>query len=463
MTAKTSNSAQSDQFSEGFQEFCRHIFGTLYRADQRRAGETYLYGLLNCPGRKSIRRIAAISPGRNSEQSLQQFVNQSPWDHEPIRQRLMNRLARTLRPVAWTIEEVAFPKHGRHSAGVDRQYVRSMERVCNCQLAVTVTLTAERFSIPVNWRLVMPDSWGDDADRRNRARIPTSERPRPYWQYQLEVIDDMVLDWGMPAAPVTVDVRQLATAEVLFSSLESRGLTYLAQVSASHGVRFDGRARMTAGPAAPRGPVNRLYWQGAVDQLVRQLGELPRTTVGWRDAEDDTIVRRSQFFQIPIRSMATDAPAGVHSTLPPRQLLVEWPLGKPQPRGYWITNITDRSLADLVALAKLRQSVKSHLETFANRFGLRDYEGRTFAGWHHHVTLASAAYVYDILRAEHEQGDRLEPAFAARGPRQEAQRESEVSSMAFPAPEASAMSELARFASMVQVGSGAPPQAARVR
>jgi hypothetical protein len=160
--------------------------------------------------------------------------------------------------------------------------------------------------------------------------------------------------------------------------------------------------------------------------------------------------------------MAADTPAGVHSTLPPRQLLVEWPLGKPQPRGYWITNITDRSLADLVALAKLRQSVKSHLETFANRFGLRDYEGRTFAGWHHHVTLASAAYVYDILGAE--QGDRLEPAFAPRGPRQEAQRESDVSSMAFPGPPAaSAMSELARFAAMVQVGSGAPPQAARVR
>ncbi|MCU7729571.1 IS701 family transposase [Actinoplanes sp. KI2] len=397
MTAIAWEDTSSVHLSDDFQEFCGYVFGTLYRADQRRAGETYLHGLLNCPGRKSIRRMAAIMPGRHSEQSLQQFVNQSPWDHEPIRQRLMSRLSRHMRPVAWAIEEVAFPKHGRHSAGVERQYVRSLEKVCNCQLAITVTLTGERLSIPVNWRLVVPDSWGDDTDRRSRARMPAAERPRPYWQYQLEVIDDMVLDWGMPAAPVAVDARQLATAEVLFTALENRELPYLAQVSPSLGVRLDGRVRPVAGPTGPLAP--RPSWNGAVDQVIRLFADAPRTTVGWPDAENDSIVRRSQFIQIPVRSPAADSTTGAHAGSPARQLLVEWPLGKPRPRGYWITNLTDRPLGDLVALAKLRQNVRSHLETFADRFGLRDYEGRTFAGWHHHVTLASAAYVYDILSA----------------------------------------------------------------
>src|SRR4051812_27147012 len=117
MTVMTGKSVPSEHLTDDFQEFCNYVFGTLYRADQRRAGETYLHGLLNCPGRKSIRRMAAITPGRHSEQSLQQFVNQSPWEHDPIRQRLMTRLSSSLRPVAWAIEEVAFPKHGRHSAG----------------------------------------------------------------------------------------------------------------------------------------------------------------------------------------------------------------------------------------------------------------------------------------------------------------------------------------------------------
>ena len=78
-------------------------------------------------------------------------------------------------------------------------------------------------------------------------------------------------------------------------------------------------------------------------------------------------------------------------------MIVEWPFGKPQPRGFWITNVADRPLADVVALAKLRHQVGPHIEEFANQFGLRDYEGRTFAGWHHHVTLATAAYVYHVL------------------------------------------------------------------
>src|SRR3989442_1722136 len=97
-----------------FKEFCSDVFATLGRTDQRQAAETYLYGLLNCSGRKSIRRLVATAPGR-SEQSLQQFINQSPWDPEPIRQRLLTHLTGQLRPTAWVIEKVPFPKHGHYS------------------------------------------------------------------------------------------------------------------------------------------------------------------------------------------------------------------------------------------------------------------------------------------------------------------------------------------------------------
>jgi hypothetical protein len=388
--------APADYRGEHFREFCSDIFGVLYRADQRRAGETYLHGLLNCPGRKSVRRMATTTPGGHSEQSLQQFVNQSPWDYAPIRQRLMRRLVKALPPVAWVIEEVAFPKHGRYSAAVERQYVQALEKVCNCQLAITVTLTSERFSVPVNWRLVIPESWGEDAERRGRARMPDHERPRPYWHYQVEVLDDMALDWGMPPAPVLVDTRQLAAPDALFAALEDRGLPYLAQVSGSLCVQYDKPARQPGG-SATQGGAAALSWRGSVGELVRRAATMVRTTVGWQDADED-VFRRSQFLQVPVRSPATDGPAA-RSVVPPpaRRLVAEWPLSRPQPRGYWITNITDRPLADLVALAKLRQRVGSRINRFADQFGLRDYEGRTFAGWHHHVTLATAAYIFDVL------------------------------------------------------------------
>jgi hypothetical protein len=110
--------------------------------------------------------------------------------------------------------------------------------------------------------------------------------------------------------------------------------------------------------------------------------------------------------QLPVRPLSADSartrPSPVGGD---RRAIVEWPAGKPQPRGYWITNLTDRSLVDIVSLAKLSLQVGPRIEQFARQFGLRDYEGRTFAGWHHHVTLATAAYVFHVLsllRGEHQ-------------------------------------------------------------
>jgi hypothetical protein len=128
---------------------------------------------------------------------------------------------------------------------------------------------------------------------------------------------------------------------------------------------------------------------------VSRAAAAPRTTVGWRDV-NETLVRRSQFLQVPVGAPG-EGPARPVGPLPPRRLLVEWPLSKPQPRGYWVTNINDYTLAEVVSLAKLRQRVGPRIEELAGRFGLRDYEGRTFAGWHRHVTLATAAHIFDVL------------------------------------------------------------------
>lgn len=381
---------------DDFKEFCSDVFATLGRTDQRQAAETYLYGLLNCPGRKSIRRLVATAPGR-SEQSLQQFINQSPWDPEPIRQQLLNLLLRELQPTAWMVEEVHFPKHGHYSAAVDRQYVHSLGRVSNCQLAIAVTLTHGPYTVPVNWRLMVPDSWGRDQDRRLRARMPGHELPRPYWQYQIEVLDDMSLEWGLPAAPVLTDTSHRNNVDAFLEALDLRRQPYLVQVSPSLGVAYDPPARPPTRPGPPPA-AGGVGWQGTVGELTKRTGGSARETVEWR-SEDDSRVLRSQFLQIPVRGLPSHstrndwAPSGAGE----RRLISEWPLGKGEPRGHWITNITDRPLSELVELAKLRHLAAPRMEKFAQAYGLRDYEGRTFAGWHHHVTLATAAYTYAVL------------------------------------------------------------------
>ncbi|HEU4349736.1 MAG TPA: IS701 family transposase [Actinoplanes sp.] len=349
----------------------------LTRSDQRRAGEAYLRGLLQCMGRKSIRNISGYLAG-DQGQSLQQFVNHSPWPPACVRRRTLHVLENMVKPVAWIVDEIAFPKNGRHSVGVERQYVRALGRICNCQLATVIGLAWAETCVPVNWRLVIPGSWNADTARRSRARVPAAEGSRPYWQYQVEALDDMSQDWGMSPAPVITDARQLHEAERLVAAFEARDLDYVARVDEAF------RARALDRPE-PRGP----GCPSRVKDLVTRLGQVERQTVSWEDGGAHRL-RRSQFVTLPVRPAAT-----VSDT--PRLLLVEWPLTKNQPVGYWITNIAHLPLAELTELARLHRPAGQRLVELAARAGLFDYEGRSFPGWHHHVTFVSAACAFLAL------------------------------------------------------------------
>ncbi|MFD1050963.1 transposase, partial [Kibdelosporangium lantanae] len=98
----------------------------------------YVNGLVSVPGRKSIRKIADLVVGWRAEQSLQQFVNQSTWKWEPVRRSLAYQVNGMIRPRAWAVQEVVFPKNGDSSVGVARQYAPSAKRVLNCQLGLAV-------------------------------------------------------------------------------------------------------------------------------------------------------------------------------------------------------------------------------------------------------------------------------------------------------------------------------------
>ena len=117
----------------GLLAFAGEMFTPLARADQRRWGEIYLRGLMVDGRRKSIEPMAARLPD-GGEQCLQQFVNQSPWEVEPVRQRLARRMVAELAPLAVIVDDTGFPKAGRYSVGVARQYSGTLGKVGNCQI-----------------------------------------------------------------------------------------------------------------------------------------------------------------------------------------------------------------------------------------------------------------------------------------------------------------------------------------
>lgn len=370
--------------------FCEELFASLPRSEQRRWAEVYLRGLLSVPGRKSIRRISDQVVGWRAEQSLQQFVNQSTWQWNSVRDTLAHRAA-AVRPKAWLVHEAIFPKHGHSSVGVARQYASSIGRTLNCQLGLAISLAGDVDRCVVNWRLVLPRCWDRDHERRARARVPDEVRHHPRWRHVADAVDEMT-GWGLRAAPLVwnaVDQEAGEEALPLLRDLTARRLPYVVQVSADT-------------PVLPAQSLS-----GATRMLsARELAEISvgrrHVMLGVRDRPGGS---GSQFSLLsvcdlcpPDRRLHITSACSHGGT---RRVLARWVWDGSGGRldGVWLTNLTKSHLSQLVDLVELSpRAAAQDMTTLRDDFGLHDFEGRSYAGWHHHVTLVSAAHTYRLLR-----------------------------------------------------------------
>ncbi|MFG2052012.1 IS701 family transposase [Micromonospora sp. NPDC048935] len=361
----------------------------LPRSDQRRWGEIYIRGLVSVPGRKSIRRMSDYIVGGRADQGIQQFVNQSPWEWAPVRRSLANHVLSLSKPDAWVVDEVVIPKNGTNSVGVARQYAPSAGRVLNCQLGLGIFLSSDELTSPVNWRLMLPPSWDGDAARRNRAHVPDNERYRTRWQYLIDALDEMTFEWELPPMPIVVDSRHDTSVEPLLRALEERGHRYL--------VRIASGTPMSLGTTACRTDT---ITASELATLVNRNGS---TSLSWRN--DDCTA--SRFVVQPLHR-------GGHGRHRPRHLLAEWLPGQQRPNGIWLTNLTSVRLPQLIDLARTPRRTRAELSDLRQELGLCHFEGRSFRGWHHHLTLVSLAHAYVRGRdlAERDEQLRLRASYA---------------------------------------------------
>jgi SRSO17 transposase len=394
--------------------FAEDIFASIPRKDQRRWGHSYLRGLLLDGKRKSIEPMAtrlargdAEADAYALEQALQQFVNQSPWDPVPVRRRLAQRMTTALAPDAWVIDDTGFPKFGRYSVGVAPQYCGALGKVANCQVGVSVHAVTDQASCPLDWRLFLPESWDADAERRRKAHVPDAERHRPKWQLALELLDELA-GWGLAPPVLLADAAYGEVGEFRLG-LEQRELAYVVQVPATISAYPEQVVPETL-PYAGRGqPSKPRYRQprSSLRQLVLDAGEQAAHTATWREGADGAPLA-ARFVALRVR------PAGVQlrrvargGELPVRWLVAEWPQGEPEPVKYWLASLpADTPLERLVHLAKLRWRVEHDYRELKDALGLDHFEGRSFRGWHHHVTLVSVAHAFVTLQ-------RLDPKAAA--------------------------------------------------
>ena len=211
----------------GLIAFAEEMYGSLARCDQRAKGEQYVRGLLLEGRRKSIQPMAARLPD-GDEQGLQQFITDSPWRDAPVRRRLAARMTGEIEPVGWVVDDTGLPKDGRFSPGVAHQYCGALGKTANCQVLVSVNAATDRASCPLGWRLFLPESWDQDEDRRERARIPEDVRHVPKWQLALEILDELI-GWGLERRVVQAD-GGYGDITAFRVGLEERELEYVVQV-----------------------------------------------------------------------------------------------------------------------------------------------------------------------------------------------------------------------------------------
>ena len=382
--------------------FASEMFDSMGRKDQRRWGEVYLRGLMLDGKRKSIEPMAARLPD-GDEQCLQQFVNQSPWDEVLVRRALARRMSRELASEAWVIDDTGFPKFGRMSVGVARQYSGALGKVGNCQIGVSVNACSDEASCPLDWRLFIPEEWDEDSEsnqeRREKAKLPEDVHHVEKWRLALGMIDEMV-GWGLEA-PVILGDGAYGDITEFRLGLQERELQYVLDVkggTSAYGEGVQPERPEWKGTGRPPKPRYRKE-PSSLKALALAAGKQAAQTVTWREGTRGSMT--SRFLALRIRPANIQLRNNANRNgeeLPVCRLLCEWPSDKDEPTKYWLSNLpADTPLKDLVRLGKLRWRIEHDYRELKDALGLDHFEGRTYRGWNHHVTLVSIAHAFLTL------------------------------------------------------------------
>lgn len=384
-----------------FERYLAHLGEGLGHADRQAGLRGYCTGLMAPLKRKSVEPMAAhLAPSgtRSRHQSLHHFVADSAWSDEQV----LLRVAQWVVPAMdfsdggwWIVDDTGFPKQGQHSVGVARQYCGMLGKQDNCQVAVSVTLACQAGSLPVAWQLYLPKEWAENLQRRERAGVPQDLEFATKPAIALAQIERL-MEQGAPRHCVLADAGY--GVETAFRErLSELGLPYVVGVTGQVTVWPPGHAPLPPEPYSGRGNVPTRQRLGdakhqrplSVRELAFELDPSQWHTLEWREGTNFTL--RSRFARVRVHAAHRDHQ---RSQLRAQEwLLIEWPKGHQEPMKYWLSTLPeDTPLQRMVLEAKMRWRIERDYQDLKQDLGLGDYEGRGWRGFHHHASLAIAAY-----------------------------------------------------------------------
>jgi SRSO17 transposase len=394
---------------QAFDRYLKYLCEVLGHADRHAGFVDYSRGLMLPIERKSVEPLAAhLDPWHVSakHQALHHFVAKSEWLDEAVLARVREWVAPRLDLQSgcyWIVDDVGFPKKGRCSVGVARQYCGQLGKQDNCQVAVSLSLASEKGSLPIAWRLYLHEEWAQDRARCAKAGVPAA--------LAFATKPDIALA-QIRAAPAAGVPNGIVLADAGYGNetsfrdaLTASGLAYCVGVQSSTTVWPPGGEPLPPPPRKrlDRPPTLLLRGSGHEPVSVKRLAEQWPTEawqpVTWREGSNTALT--SRFAAVRVRAAHRDPWRA--SLRDEEWLLIEWPAGEAEPAKYWLATLpAETPLARLVHVAKMRWRIERDYHELKQQFGLGHYEGRGWRGFHHHATLCIAVYGFLMAwRLEH--------------------------------------------------------------
>jgi SRSO17 transposase len=385
-----------------FEQYAEKMVQALGHADRATPARWYLRGLMLPGQRKSVEPMAArVHPQDvgSAHQSMHHLVADSDWSDTA----LLAAVAAEVVPVLsshgqarcfWIIDDTSYRKWGKHSVGVARQYCGHLGKTENCQVAVSLTLATEEGSLPLNYRLYLPQEWTRNKKRCQAAGVPKAMGFATKGQIAWMQIEQ-ALAAGIPRGTVLMDAAYGDEA-AMRDRLSAQQLSYAVAVRPATTVWCAEHQPAPAPRKQPRGrPRTRVRRDArhqpiSVLELARALPARSWRTIEWREGTNAPLA--SRFARLRVRA----AQGG--RARDEEWLLIEWPRGEAEPTHYFLSNLPETiSLEDLVATVKMRWRIERDYLELKQELGLGHYEGRNWRGFHHHASLCVAAYGFLML------------------------------------------------------------------
>ena len=407
------DAAAFEQVYEAFVEFHADFAPLFGRRETRDHSRHYLQALLVQSGeRRNAENLSEAVPA--SARVMQRFLTESPWDDDTVMGRLQEYLApRMQHPDAiWVLDGSDFPKQGRKSVGVARQYCGRLGKVANCQAGMFLAYVSPLGRALVDKGLYLPESWTKDPERCAAAGVPEVRRS---YQSKTELALEMLaraLERGHLKAQWIAADDAFGISPSFRESLAALGVSYVLDVPAGFTVwpvEPEWNAPAYRGRGAP--PKPRLK-AGQRRTMEQRSNELPEDA--WREitvALGSQGPRSYRFSAQRVRPTSRRRPGEIHWAVYRRNL------DGSEPRYYLSNAPEDTPLEILARVGGSRWRIETEFETEKSDVGMDEYETRTWAGWHHHVALCllGGAFLLSLQQAWGEKDAPDHPAASVPG------------------------------------------------